>query len=286
VIAERARFAIVAAMNSRTGIATADFIRKRYPEGEQNRALTHIAWGVAQKDPNSVIQWAQRNADPQLRRAMIEQVLVVICPKMAGENSHGWPPSDANSDAPDALRLGDLWISESVAAAEPLRGAEKVFTATVEQSGITSAFRFLDRVSEQFPEATKRVIGELANTRGWSFVSDAALQLPPGPRRAEWLKEAVTGLAATGDQAVARALTERLPVSEREPVVRALAVAMFREDPDASAQMLLDLPQGHGDLKSELGQWLERNPRAARRWIGATATLTPEDKQELLTPAL
>lgn len=66
--------------------------------------------------------------------------------------------------------------------------------------------------------------------------------------------------------------------------MRALAVGLLRDDPEAGVQMLLDLPQGRDGLQNELSQWMQRDPRNARRWVAATEVLSNEEKQQLLTP--
>ena len=284
VLAERGRFSAATVLAETQGIAAADLVRARYPEPEQSKVLTQLAWGVAQKNPEAVVRWAQENAEPRLRQTMIQSALGVMCDYVIAAGANAWPPPAEGLEKPDAKRLADLWLSECSEESASVWVPTKVFGAIAEGAGLAEAVRFLERLPAHAALATEDALKELAKARGLPAAAEEVFQLPPSERRGEWLGKAVESLAKNGDVPAARALIERLPVPEREPLVRALAVGLLRDDPEAGAQMLLDLPQGRDGLQNELSQWMRRDPRNARRWVSATAFLTNEEKQQLLTP--
>ena len=283
VLAERGRFSAATVLAETQGIAAADLVRARYPEVEQSKVLTQLAWGVAQKDPEAVVRWAQENAEPRLRQAMIQYALGVMCDHVTAAGANAWPPG-ANLARPDAKRLADLWLSEFPEESASKWVPTKVFGAIAEGAGLAEAVRFLERLPAHAALATEDALKELAKTRGLPAVAAEVFRLPPSEQRGEWLGKAVESLAKNGDVPAARALIERLPAPAREPLVRALAVGLLRDDPEGGAQMLLDLPQGRDGLQNELSQWMQRDPPNARRWVAATAFLTNEERQKLLTP--
>jgi len=284
ILAERGRFSVATILADSRGIAVADLIRERYPPGEQNKVLAQIAYGVGVHDPESVVRWAQENAEPRLRQQMIEMALNMMCEKAGDSQASVWPPIEPGVARPTASRLAELWLSECANSSPRERFPKNVFSAIAQQAGLAEAVRFLDRLPQPPALAIKEAVTAVAASRGWPATGEAVFQLPPSPRRTELLAQAIESLANNGDVPAAQTLITRTPERERAPLVRALAAGLMQDDPHTSAQMLLELPAGHDSLRAQLAQWLERDPRYARRWVTATALLTSEEKQQLLAP--
>ena len=282
VLAARGRFAAGIAIADAKGIEAADIVLKRFPQAERSKMLSHIAWSISQKDPETVVRWAQENAEPHLRAGMIDKALSALSFQAVPPGAQPWPPLPEGKAIPDAKQLAELWLQECAPRGAFSLTANRIFAAVAEQAGAAEAARFLDRLPPEVAHASKGSLEWLASRRGWRFVAEAGLQLPPGDRRNSWLEQAVSGQAKSGHVEAAHAVAQRLPAPGREPVVRAIAVATFSDDPEASAQTLLQLPSGRIALHEGVAQWVKTDPRSARRWINTTELVDAGEREQLL----
>jgi hypothetical protein len=126
----------------------------------------------------------------------------------------------------------------------------------------------------------------VAQVAGWAAVADAAVQMPPGTRRSEWLQQSVSALTRDGEFSAAQQLIARLSAGpDRENAMRAMGATLFSENPDVGAATLLRLADGSKALAEEAQRWIKADAPEARRWISTTALLGEEAKTELLTHA-
>jgi hypothetical protein len=200
----------------------------------------------------------------------------------AGVQGGLWPPAETETRT-DARTAADLWLVESQLGQAALPHLDEVATALASQRGIDAALAFLDRIPAQLNADTKDIPDWLGKKSGWEDVAAATMRMPPGERRSAWLEKAVAGLVNEGNINAAQTMIDRLPSgSERNDAVRVLAGTTLGEDPETSALLLLELPNGEAHLTSELARWMQRDSSEARRWISRTDTLSAEQKEQLL----
>ena len=280
---DTARNALVMVFAGKNPIAAAETIRARFPPDRQADQWRMVAAFGAKTDPEAVIAWAQKQTDPEVRRTMIAEVLRNMTARDSGAASGLWPPPDPSMPRSDARRTAELWLAESQQSAKPLDGGREVLAALAKNHGLAEAVRFLDRTPPPLAEGVKDAASVLANVAGWPAIADAAMAMPPGARRTEWIAQAVAGLLQSGEIDAVQNVVARLPAgAERDGAVQSVAAALLPDDPDAGAQMLLALPDGEARLREQARRWLADDPREAKRWLAKTDALSAEEIATLL----
>ena len=280
---DTARNALVMVFAGKNPLAAAEMIRARFPADKQAEQWRMVAAFGAKSDPEGVIAWAQNQGDLETRRTMIAEALRNMTARDSGTASGMWPPPDPHMPRSDARRTAELWLSESQSSAKPLDGGGEVLAALAKNYGIAEAVRFLDRPPPPLAEGVKDAAGALANVAGWPAIADAAMAMPPGARRTDWIAQAIGGLLKTGEIDAVQKVVARLPAGpERDGAVQSMAAALLPDDPDAGAQMLLALPDGAARLREQARRWLADDPREAKRWLAKTDSLSAEEIAALL----
>jgi hypothetical protein len=277
-----ARSGFVISQARKDPAAALEWVRTRFPADNQEDEWRYVAAFASEKDPQRVATLAQQQTDLKLRRTLMAEAIRFMTTGEAGVEGGLWPPAETETRT-DARMAADLWLTESQLGQSALPHLGEVATALASQHGIDATLAFLDRIPAHLNADTKDIPEWLGRKEGWQEVAAATMRMPPGERRSAWLEKAVAGLVHEGNIRAAQAVVDRLPGgSERNDAVRMLAGATFGEDPEASALLLLKLPEGETHLTAELGRWLKRDSSEARRWITRTDKLSAEQKEQLL----
>jgi hypothetical protein len=127
------------------------------------------------------------------------------------------------------------------------------------KQGISTVLRTLDRLPGGQAGELQGIPAIVAQVSGWRAVAEAAAQMPAGPRRSEWLQQAVGALTRDGETSAAEKIIARLPDGpDREQALRAVGAASFSQDPDAGAALLLRSADGVKAIAEEARQWIKR----------------------------
>jgi hypothetical protein len=246
---------------ARTDLAKATEWVLRLPAGYGRReSLTRLCHPMAQADPQQAIQFAFSRPDGDGR---VEMLRVVVSE---------WAEQDPAAARGWALALTDSKVREEV--------LPQLFSAWVgdDMEGALAAFGCLDGGDQKKAAASMMyalVTEDAVRAATW------AIQLPDEATRAEMVSVAASQWARSDVDAFTR-WTQSLPAgAARDSAVYALACRLDNQ-PEALrwALSIGEQEKRHELIALLVGQWREREPDAASRWL-AEAKLPDELRERL-----